>query len=191
MAQVRAKVLKLNASYMPIDIIPWEEAITLWYKGLADIMDEYEDIQLRTWKSAMNCPAVIRLRTFVKPNKHLTFYKPFTRKNIYDRDNHKCQYCGKNVSLKKMTFDHVKPKSQGGLTNWRNIVCACWKCNAKKANKTPQEAGMKLIQKPYAPVIADSFDQGMLQRMKKSLKMLSNKKWRNWIYWNIEMEQEK
>lgn len=191
MAEVKAKVLKLNASYMPIGIVSWKEAITLWCKGIAEIVDEYDDIQLHSWKSAMNCPAVIRLRTFSKPDKKLTFYLPFTRKNIYDRDNHKCQYCGKNVSLKKMTFDHVIPKAQNGMTNWRNIVCACWKCNAKKAARTPQEANMKLIQKPYAPIIANSFADGMRKRMIKSLKMLNNEKWRAWVYMNVELEQDK
>lgn len=191
MADVRAAVLKLNAGNQPIGVIPWQEAITLWYKGAAEIVDYYEDIQLRSWKSAMSCPAVIRLKIFIRPKKNLKFFEPFTRRNVYKRDNGKCQYCGHELSLAKMTFDHIIPKSQGGLTNWRNIVCSCLKCNTKKNDRTPEQAGMKLIQRPYAPIIADSYEEGILNRLKDSASILNNEKWRSWIYWNVEMPEDK
>jgi len=187
---VTARVLKLNASYMPIDVISWQDAITLWSKGVAEIIESYEDVHLHSWKSAMECPAVIRLMHFVKPKKHLAFYKPFTRRNVYDRDDGKCQYCGKEISLSKMTFDHVIPKSEGGLTNWQNIVCSCVKCNSKKSNRTPDQAHMKILNKPYAPKIADSFNEGVLKRLKDMKSVVSNSKWRAFIYWEIEMDQD-
>jgi len=187
---VKAHVLVLNKSYLPVDIISWEDAITLWFKKQAEIVESYEDIQLHSWKSAMQCPAVIRLLFFVKPNKDLKFYKPFTRKNVYERDNGRCQYCGHDVSLNKMTFDHVLPRSQNGQTSWANIVCSCLKCNIKKANKTPKEAHMTLINKPYAPKIANDYSSGVINRIKDATKSMSNKYWRQWIYWNVEMESD-
>jgi len=191
-------VLKLSAAYMPLDIISWQEAVCLWYKGVAEIVDSYEDRVLHsgydkylgTWKDAMQCPAVIRLRTFVNPKKKIQFYKPFTRKNVYDRDNHKCQYCSDRVSMAQMTFDHVKPRSKGGLTSWNNIVCSCYKCNSKKSNRTPEEAGMKLRKKPFAPLLADNFNDGIMDRMKGMKRVLNNEKWKQWIYWNVEMESD-
>ncbi len=195
---VKAQVLKLNSAYMPIEIIPWEEAICLWYRDKAEILDSYSDKilhhgfdeHLRTWKGAMECPAVIRLYEFVKPKKKLKFYEPFTRKNIYERDHGKCQYCGKGISLSKMTYDHVIPKCQNGHTCWSNIVTSCVKCNNKKGGRTPQEAKMKVRQKPFAPIIAESYNEGIINRMKKSMRVMNNEKWKQWIYWNVELEQD-
>lgn len=207
-----AQVLMLNASYMPIGIISWQDAITIWWNKKAEILESYEDKVLHTgnsfiqrkrkefnskydtnlysWKSAMNMPAVIRLYEFVKPKKNVLFYKPFTRKNVYDRDGGKCQYCNSIISLSKMTFDHVIPKSQGGLTSWNNIVCSCLKCNSKKGGKTPEEANMKLISKPYAPRIAESYHEGILSKLKGMKNVLNNQKWRDYIYWSIPLTED-
>jgi 5-methylcytosine-specific restriction endonuclease McrA len=57
-------------------------------------------------------------------------------------------YCGSN---KNLTIDHVLPKSRGGSNRWTNLVTCCTNCNRKKGDKTPQEAGMTLIVKPYEP----------------------------------------
>lgn len=207
------QVLKLNAGGMPIDIISWQDAVSLWWSNKAYIREVYEDKVLHTgktfvqrkrkefmskyntrydsWESAMYMPAVIQMADFIKPNQKVRFYKPFTRRNVYERDNGQCQYCGKPLSLNKMTFDHVIPRSQNGLTSWKNIVCSCLKCNTKKGGKTPKEAGMNLIQKPYAPKISDNFIEGMIKKFRGIKNILNNEKWRGYIYWNVEMEDER
>jgi hypothetical protein len=212
MSTARGEVLVLNKAYMPINVITWQEAICLWFTDKAEIISSYEDRLLNageafvkraqkewqanyndefeTWKHAMNMPAVIRVFEFIRPKKDMKFFKPFTRKNVYDRDHGICQYCGHPVSIAKFTFDHVKPRTYGGLTRWENIVCACLKCNSKKGGRTPEEAGMKVIQKPYAPKLADSFDAGVIQRMKEMPKMLSNKHWQDYIYWHVELKHD-
>lgn len=208
------EVLKLNAAYMPVDIINWQEAIDLWAKNKAEVLETYEDKLLHTglrltkpeygvndtfvhttydsrldsWKTAMEMPAVIRLLEFVNPKKKVQFFESFTRQNVYHRDGGKCMYCGTPVSRNKFTFDHVIPKSRGGKTVWQNIVCSCLSCNSKKDNRTPQEAGMKLIQKPYAPILASDFNSGIINRLKGMSKIVSNKKWSEWIYWNVELQ---
>ena len=208
--------LKLNKSYMPVDIISWQEAVTLWSAQKAEIISTYEDRLLHTgnrftkpdygsndnfmhtiydenldsWKTAIEMPAVIRLFEFVTPKKQIKFFESFTRHNVYERDGGKCMYCGRPVSRNKFTFDHVIPKSRGGKTNWNNIVCSCLDCNSKKDNKTPGEAGLKLIRKPYAPIIADNFNSGIINRMKGMSRIWSNKKWSSWIYWNVELKQD-
>ena len=210
------EVLALNAAYMPVDVIDWDVAVTLWHKGKAEVLDTYEDKILHTgwqftrpkfgvnekfvkstwddrlesWKTAIEMPAVIRLLDFVNPKKQISFFESFTRQNVYDRDGGKCMYCGKEVSRNKFTFDHVIPKSRGGKTNWQNIVCCCLKCNSKKDNRTPAEAGMTLIQKPYAPLIADDFNSGILNRMRGMSRIINNKKWTDWIYWNVELKSD-
>lgn len=208
------EVLKLNAAYMPVDIVDWKEAITLWASNKAEIISTYEDKLLHTgnrfskpdfgsaerfmrsvwdenlesWHTAMEMPAVIRLFEFVAPKKNIKFFESFTRHNVYERDGGKCMYCREAVSRNKFTFDHVIPKSRGGKTNWQNIVCCCLKCNSKKDNRTPEEAGMKLIRKPYAPVLADDFNSGVIKRLKGISRIWNNQKWADWIYWNVELK---
>jgi 5-methylcytosine-specific restriction endonuclease McrA len=210
---VSGEVLKLNAAYMPVDIVDWEEAITLWASKKAEIVSTYEDRLLHTgnrftkpefgsagrfmratydahlesWKTVIEMPAVIRLYDFVRPKRHLKFFESFTRQNVYNRDGGKCMYCGCSVSRNAFTFDHVIPKSRGGKTSWQNIVCSCLKCNSKKDNRLPEEAGLKLIKKPYAPVIAEDFNSGVINKMKGISRVWNNQKWTDFIYWSVEL----
>jgi 5-methylcytosine-specific restriction endonuclease McrA len=89
---------------------------------------------------------VVRLRHHVKrplPKLRLS------RRSIFARDNYTCQYCGQR--FKDLTLDHIVPKRLGGGTSWENLVCCCHKCNSKKADKTPEQAGMVLLKKPRRP----------------------------------------
>lgn len=191
------QVLKLNAGNIPIAVISWKIAIKDWLNGKVEILEEYDDKilhygwdrHLDTFKGAMNMPAVVRLLHFAVPNHTVKFYKSFTRRHVWERDKGICQYCGKKLSLKEFTYDHVVPKGKGGLATWTNIVCACAKCNMKKSNETPQEAGMKLIRKPYAPLIADNYIGGMISKMKAITKTVNNEKWMNYLYWNVELDK--
>ena len=185
------EVLKLNAAYMPLEIISFKDAFRLIEKGTAEIVDIYEDKYFKTFKKAFDAPCVIRLLHFIAPKKQLKFYKPFTRRNVYSRDGGICCYCGKTVTISNFTYDHVIPRSLGGLTNWTNIVTCCLRCNTKKSNKTLAESGMKLIKKPYAPIIANNFNSGMIQKLKDLPKVASNKKWKDYIYWNVILEEDK
>jgi 5-methylcytosine-specific restriction endonuclease McrA len=185
------EVLVLNAAYMPLSIVSWQEAICLWYTNKAEILESYDDKMLRSWSTAMNMPCVIRLLYFIKPRKNIKFFQPFTRRNVYVRDHGKCAYCGSSVSLNKFTFDHVVPKSRGGSTNWNNIVCSCLKCNSKKNNRLPEEAGMKILQKPYAPLLAEDFTSSIMNKFSHITNMMNNEKWRQFIYWNVELDQDK
>ncbi|MDD3149406.1 MAG: HNH endonuclease [Candidatus Gastranaerophilales bacterium] len=128
-------------------------------KGKAETIENYETYI--NDNTAMPTPSVIKLTQYVAvPYREL----PFSKKNILIRDKYTCQYCGKKSSY--LTLDHVFPKSRGGATSWENIVAACPKCNCKKANKTPKEAGMKLLNEPKKPkgkynyfLIKNSYEQ--------------------------------
>lgn len=72
---------------------------------------------------------------------------------LMERDEGRCAYCGKQLSLSEVTMDHVIPRSQGGQSTWENLVCACSQCNTRKANRTPEQAGMKLHSKPFVPKV--------------------------------------
>ena len=103
------------------------------------------DYKIRTVSSEFDFPSVIRLRKYTRiPFKNIVL----TRKNVMRRDGNRCQYCGSSSDL---TIDHVIPKSRNGKDTWDNLVTACNKCNHKKGNKTPSEAGMNLKKEPYRP----------------------------------------
>ncbi len=94
----------------------------------------------------MPFPSVIRLSAYIHlPYKNIEL----SRKNIIRRDGHRCQYCSK--SSPPLTIDHVMPKSRGGSDTWENLVCACVRCNNRKGNRTPEEAGMPLLRRPRKP----------------------------------------
>jgi 5-methylcytosine-specific restriction endonuclease McrA len=82
----------------------------------------------------------------------------FRKRVLFNRDNWKCQYCNAVLVAKTVTIEHVFPRSRGGTNSWTNCVTACKPCNRKKGNRTPEEAGMKLLSKPVTPSAMDFWD---------------------------------
>ena len=141
------QTLVLSQGYEPIKVVPWQRAMTLLFLGKVEIVEAY-DRDIRSTHLVLKMPAVVRLlRSFKRTKKPVKF----SRINIYGRDKYKCQYCGKKVTLENGTYDHVVPRAQGGKTVWTNIVTACEPCNARKGDRTPQQAGMRLIANPIQP----------------------------------------
>ena len=114
-----------------------------------DLSQEQPDTHMvQTTRFHIRVPRVIVLMLFDRmPRKDVKF----TRHNIFERDKNTCQYCGRHFDRKDLNLDHVFPRDRGGAMNWENIVCSCIKCNTKKGNRTPDEAGMKLIRRPERP----------------------------------------
>ncbi len=141
----RDEVLVLNSNYQPLNITNVRRAISLLCLGKAETVSTNSK-QYRSERMALTMPTVVRLSHFVRrplPQLHVT------RKSVFARDAHTCQYCGaQRVAL---TLDHVIPRDQGGHTDWDNLVCCCTKCNSQKGNRTPHEAGMILLRKPRRP----------------------------------------
>jgi 5-methylcytosine-specific restriction endonuclease McrA len=118
----------------------------------AEVVSTYGDKMIRSVSKAFEMPKVIKLRRYINLAKNLSTIR-YSRKNILIRDDNTCQYCAKRCTGKEATLDHVLPRSRGGGSSWTNIVLACRKCNGKKDNKTPKEAGMKLLKEPVKPKI--------------------------------------
>ena len=170
---LKGSVLVLNKFWQPLYLVSFEEGINLLFQGrgkivledygLLDLNDwlEYSEIILEERKDLK----YIRTKTkrLIKPNiilMHNNHYQPrievsFSRKLIEIRDKGKCQYCGKKLSKSEKTIDHVIPKSRGGENSWENVVLCCKKCNKKKGDKTPEEANMKLLNKPKKPKLIE------------------------------------
>lgn len=114
--------------------------------GKAEIVQKDDKKFVRSVKTNFPWPSVIRISKFVKvPYKKVIL----SRKNILRRDNYKCAYCGRSDLM--LTVDHVIPKARGGTDTWENLVTACTKCNNVKGDRTPEEADMKLLFRPYKP----------------------------------------
>ncbi|MCC6671354.1 MAG: HNH endonuclease [Planctomycetes bacterium] len=103
---------------------------------------------IRCSSRSIPAPEVIQLRIYDRVPAHEA---PFTRRNLYQRDNNTCQYCGRRSSPERLSIDHVVPRSRGGRTSWDNCVLACVRCNARKADRTLHEAGLRLLRKPSRP----------------------------------------
>ena len=141
------KTLKLDSSFRPIEVIDAVEALVLCLIGKAQTIETYNKV-INSVNEAFELPCVIALNRVVK-FKYKTI--PCHRRNVIWRDNNQCQYCAKHFMADKLTIDHVLPRSRGGKNGWLNLVSACKKCNQKKGNKTPSEAGMPLIKNPTIP----------------------------------------
>jgi 5-methylcytosine-specific restriction endonuclease McrA len=165
-------VLVLNAGYEFLNISSLRKAIKLVYKGKAEIVEALPEREIRSTGRSFKMPSIIRMLYFiVRPFKQV----PLNKKNVLLRDRHKCQYCGEPGS----TVDHVVPSSKGGQASWENCVCACSYCNSKKKNRTPREAGMKLLQPPKKPKF--------ISRMIIGAESLASG-WEKYLFCNVEAD---
>jgi 5-methylcytosine-specific restriction endonuclease McrA len=83
------------------------------------------------------------------------FIPPLNNKTLFKRDAGLCMYCGDRFMTRDLTRDHVRPLSQDGTDQWRNVVTACRRCNNHKGGDTPEQAGMQLIAVPFTPTYAE------------------------------------
>ena len=172
--------LLLNATFEPLKVISWKRAMSLWCEGRVEILDTH-DRELRAVTFSFKVPSIVRLLRFVKVrNLHQV---KFSRANIYTRDSYTCQYCARPFEPEELTFDHVVPVAQGGRRSWENIVTCCVSCNRRKDNRTPAQAGMKLLHPPRRPSATAVFRVSIgVRRMPAS--------WRDYLYWNLALDEE-
>lgn len=162
---LNSNVLVLNRLWQAINVINARRALTLLYVGRGKIVSRElatygwdgwasgpsslsEDRVIRTVAVRVPVPRVIQLLEYDRvPRPRVRF----TRANVYARDRHQCQYCGRRDAGSKLTLDHIHPRSRGGQTAWNNIVVSCIGCNARKRDRSPEEAGMHLLRPARQP----------------------------------------
>jgi 5-methylcytosine-specific restriction endonuclease McrA len=137
-----------NGMYVNYDFRSWCELSWFWYEELFGSAHFDSDEWVRVVHFGIRAPRVIRLLRFDHAPRQAV---RFNRKNLFARDNNRCQYCGDAFPASQLSFDHVTPRSRGGNTTWENVVTCCLSCNSRKGNRTPQEAGMKLHSTPSTP----------------------------------------
>lgn len=147
-------VAVLNADFTYIGMISWERSIVLLYQGKAETVKDTDTVIYNTDRShSFVIPKVIRILSFVQ-----SLYKskiPYSKRNIFVRDKHSCQYCGKKMDQQDCTVDHIVPKAAGGKSTWSNCVCACKRCNNVKDDRPLEHTHLQLRSVPKTPTASD------------------------------------
>jgi 5-methylcytosine-specific restriction endonuclease McrA len=162
---LKSSVLVLNRLWQAVNVVGGRRALALIYGGRGKAVDaeyavypwdlwmarscqSHDEHWVTTTSGRIEVPRVIQLLEYDRvPRPRVRF----SRSNVYLRDSHRCQYCGNREAASELTLDHVHPRSRGGRATWRNIVVSCFRCNARKADRRPEEAGMPLLREPRAP----------------------------------------
>ncbi|HUW84819.1 MAG TPA: HNH endonuclease [Phycisphaerae bacterium] len=198
-------VLVLNKHYAAVRVVNVRRAFSLLFRQMAEVVhvekDEFLSYDLESWCDVSEfkrrfepdghdwlrtvhveiaVPRIIRLLFYDRlPRQQVKF----NRRNIFARDQSRCQYCGKRFSTTELSLDHVVPRSRSGTSTWENVVCCCVQCNVRKGGRTPQEAHMKLIAPPKqprrSPVLRIKLSEGRYASWKHFL---------DHAYWNVELK---
>jgi 5-methylcytosine-specific restriction endonuclease McrA len=165
-------VLVLNSTYEPIHVTAVRRAIVLMLKGVAQ-MEEISLARVHSAHETRPVPSVIRLLAY----RHIPQQsRALSRKNILLRDRNTCQFCAKQFSSSELTLDHVLPRSRGGPTSWENLVACCYACNNSKGDRTPEEAGIRLQQRPRPFTLHTS--RQLMRMMGRH-----DEKWRKYLFY--------
>ena len=172
--------LVLNADYRPLCYYPlslwsWQDAIKAAWLDRVQIIAEYDDI-VRSPSTEIRIPSVVVLKDFVKPRNTVAF----TRFNLFLRDEFSCQYCG---SLGDLTFDHIVPRKNGGVTSWENVVAACSSCNLKKVSRSLKQSGLTLRKRVRIPKADELRNIG-----RKFPPNHLHDSWVDFLYWDAELK---
>lgn len=144
------ETLVLNASFEPLSTVSLRRAVVLVMQDKAVVEQSHPGLRVRAAALELPVPQVIRLCRYVRvPFRQRA---PWSRRGVLVRDRHRCAYCGRRAT----TVDHVVPRSHGGGDTWLNTVAACAADNHRKADRTPAQAGMRLLTQPFEPTPADA-----------------------------------
>jgi len=199
-----AKVLVLNKLYVAVRVISARRAFSLLARELAEVIHvddgQYVSYDLSSWAEVSELrrafepdrhdwvrtvrfeiavPKIIRLFGYDRlPDQHVKL----NRRNLFARDRNLCQYCGRHFATSELSIDHVIPRAQGGGDTWENLVCACVRCNARKGGRTPDQAHMTLVRKPFRPKRNPMISIRLGQEKYESWKAFLDN-----AYWSVEL----
>lgn len=198
-----SECLVLNKGFYAIQIADWQRVFSLVWQGHAQVVDQdYRTYSFDEWAELskmiqdhpngyvhtatlkLAIPDAIRLTRYEKlPDSDVKY----SRTNLYQHYNYTCCYCGVKETSENLNLDHVIPRSRGGQKNWTNIVLSCIPCNSKKADRTPAEAGMKLL----VPISRPKWQGIQYALVKTPIKIRQS--WQAFIdsaYWDTPLETD-
>ena len=185
------RALMLNAdgrplSTWPLQVLSAREAIEAVWHDKATVVETWEDAFFHSPSAKIAVPKVMMLREYVPVHSD----PKFCRASIFLRDKFRCQYCGQQFDQRELTYDHVIPRTQGGKTEWDNIVTACIECNAIKRDQHAKFSGRKGVKgslrplkTPRRPTTAELLRAG-LEFLPKDIKL----DFGSWLYWGGELQ---
>jgi 5-methylcytosine-specific restriction endonuclease McrA len=196
MKALQRPTLILNRNWQPVNVATVARALVLLWNEAARVVDP-QTYQLFNWgdwskiaprdgdafiqavRRRLRVPEVIVLAEY---DRLPTAAVSFSRRNVFKRDHWTCQYCGVQPGGEELTIDHVVPRSQGGTSTWDNCVLSCIECNKRKADRTPQQAGVKLRNAPVRPTWKPLYARHAV-RIESWSKFVSE------TYWNVPLEK--
>ena len=194
-AVLERPTLVLNRNWQPVRIATVARSLVKVWNDTARVVDpadyqvynwadwsalapKEDELCVRTRHFRLRVPEVVTLTRYDRvPTNAVTF----SRRNVFKRDRYTCQYCGHQPGSEELTIDHVIPRSKGGHSNWDNCVLACVDCNSRKADRTLQQAHMKLRSVPIRPKWRGVYAE-------QSIRIDSWSRFVNEAYWSVELE---
>ncbi len=194
-AVLHRPTLVLNRNWQPVAVATVARALVKVWNDAARVVNP-SDYQLYTWADwsslrpshdepfvqtsqlRLRVPEVVTLTTYDRVPANAV---PFSRRNIFKRDRFTCQYCGRQPGSEELTIDHVVPRSHQGSTSWENCVLACISCNKQKADRSPEQAKMRLRKQPMRPRWNPLY----------GLHQMRIDSWSRFVseaYWNVELD---
>ncbi|MEW4569838.1 HNH endonuclease [Tautonia sp. JC769] len=188
--------LVLNRNWQPVNVASVSRALVMLWNESARVVDP-DDFRLYEWADwarlkprddepfiqavtfRMRVPEVVTLSHY---DRYRESTVTFSRRNIFKRDHSTCQYCGSRPGSSELTIDHVLPRAQGGVSSWENCVLACVACNSRKANRTPEQAQMRLRKKPFRPEWRPLYAYSTM-RIESWSRFVSE------AYWNVALDE--
>ncbi len=205
-AALQSSVLVLNRSFVPVHLVTARRAFGMLFKAIAEVvfiedgrlglydLHSWQEISAfkrqnglaeknAEWVSTVSydiqVPRIIRLLFYNRfPDRRVSL----NRRNLFARDENRCQYCGSRFPSTELSVDHVVPLSLGGETTWGNVVCACTECNKRKGGRTPRQAGMALIKPPFEPRV-----NPMIRLKVRRQKYYSWRQFLDEAYWSVTL----
>ena len=189
--------LVLNRNWQPVAVSTVSRSLVKVWNESARIVDP-ASFQLYTWEDwsqvkpadgdpviftqwmSLRVPEVITLTRYDRLPIRIV---AFSRRNVFKRDGYMCQYCGCRPGSEELTIDHIVPRSRGGVSSWTNCVLACIDCNTRKANRTPEQAGMPLKHKPIRPIWNPLYAP-------HGVRIQSWSRFVSEAYWNVALEEQ-
>ena len=196
-AVLNRPTLVLNRNWQPVGVDTVAKALTKVWNDTAWIVDpaDYQqyvwedwsqlrpangELSIRTRRFHLRVPEVVTLTKYDRlPTNAVTF----SRRNVFKRDRFTCQYCGVQPGSEELTIDHVVPRAQGGTSTWTNCVLACIECNARKADRTPEQARMPLRSQPERPIWRPLYAA-------RGVRIESWSRFVSESYWNVELQEK-
>ncbi|WP_046867702.1 HNH endonuclease [Microvirga massiliensis] len=176
--------LVLNAdmqplSWGPLSVWHWQDALVAVLQDRVSQVCTYEH-EVHSVSESFKIPSVVALKKYYKRKR-----VSFTRYHVFLRDGYRCQYCGDMFDTKELTFDHVTPRSKGGLTNWTNVVTSCQRDNLLKGDKSLKQAGLRLLRQPFEPT-PHQLDECARRLQHKDV---LHESWLDYLYWDSALDE--